>query len=271
MQALPKLDHLHRAEVLHIVQLIGHVITRVGPLLALLQKQRTLPHTLSLVLIIDDGRQLISVGGLRVRGPTDMIIVVEIFVEGLCAVELILKHSIELHIGLLDVCVCLLLLLLLLLLLFPQRLRQKQIVHVIDVHVAHVALIDFLELIEVDMLGLVRIGKFPLLEVLVVENGAHVQPEVELGVSTGEAHPEVTEDLLIKPVQIQDQIVVRAAFLIGARFPLAHLLLKLTLPIFVVQALRPLIVVEDLLNRVVLHVGDGDLEVLSHFEGTQAD
>ena len=63
-----------------------------------------------------------------------------------------------------------------------------------------------------------------LLELFVVEDGANVEPEVELSLAAEELHLEVTEDFLIVPVQIENQVPLSSAFFVLAGLPLKELL-----------------------------------------------
>ena len=63
-----------------------------------------------------------------------------------------------------------------------------------------------------------------LFELFVVEDGANIEPEVELSLAANKLHLEVTEDLLIDPVQVENQVPLSSAFFVLAGLPLEDLL-----------------------------------------------
>ena len=70
------------------------------------------------------------------------------------------------------------------------------------------------KLIKVDM-GHRLTLRYPLvfdfLKLTIVQDGRHVEPEVEFGILTGELDPEVTPDFLFSLVQVQNEVLLLLA------------------------------------------------------------
>ena len=117
------------------------------------------------------------------------------------------------------------------------------------------------KLIKVDM-GHRLTLRYPLvfdfLKLTIVQDGRHVEPEVEFGILAGELDPEVTPDFLFSLVQVQNEVLLLLATSIRNRLPLAQLLDLRILTIFVdficIETFNVLHVVKNRLNHVFFHI-----------------
>ena len=105
---------------------------------------------------------------------------------------------------------------------------------------------------------------FDFLKLTIVQDGRHVEPEVEFGILAGELDPEVTPDFLFNLVQVQNEVLLLLATRIFNCLPLAQLLDSRILTIFVdficCDTLSELHVAEILLNHVFFQIRDSEFK-----------
>ena len=148
-------------------------------------------------------------------------------------------------------------------------LWQQKAVHVKLVR-PEISLLNLLEFIEMDWVLVQALALRDLAQVIVVEDSRHIEPEVEIVDWGPELHLKVAPHLLVEPMQVQDQVVLRldASVLVTDLnfFPLFHGVderyFTLFLELIVLKALDPIVIREDGLNCIFLHVADDDVEVL---------